>query len=160
METPAERNRLERAIGEVNKALKRESFICVGPGRWGTTSPDLGVHIGYGDIYNTKALVEVAGKGIGADPEPSFGTHFFQDLMEAHIFPLAVNLDDTDSVFRHDFFYDSPNRLADWLPSADASLTNALRLIRVDDYRAGHHIDLVMDDDQNWAAAFLVDDWK
>ena len=159
-ETSAERNRLERAIGEVNKALKRESFICVGPGRWGTTSPDLGVHIGYGDIYNTKALVEVAGKGIGADPEPSFGTHFFQDLMEAHIFPLAVNLDDTDAVFRHDFFYDSPNRLADWLPSADAALMNALRLIRVDDYRAGHRIDLVMDDDQNWAAAFLVDDWN
>jgi hypothetical protein len=158
LETPAERNRLERAIGELNKALKGETFICIGPGRWGTTSPDLGVHIGYGDIYNTRALVEVAGKGIGADPEPSFGTHFFQDLMEAHIFPLAVNLDDADSVFRHEFFHDSPNRLAEWLPSADASLTRGLRLIKVDDYRHGHHLDLVMDDDQNWAAAFLVED--
>jgi len=158
LETPPERNQLERAIGELNRALKGETFICVGPGRWGTTSPDLGVHIRYGDIYNTGALVEVAGKGIGADPEPSFGTHFFQDLMEAHIFPLAVHMDDSDAIFRHDFFYETPNRLSEWLPAADATLERTLRLIRVDDYQPGRHLDLVMDDSENRAAAFLVED--
>jgi hypothetical protein len=157
LETPAERNRLERAIGELNKALAHETFICVGPGRWGTASPDLGVHIGYGDIYNTRALVEVSGKGVGADPEPSFGTHFFQDLMEAHIYPLAVNLDDADAVFSREFFYGTPNRLGEFLP-ADELLQRSLRLIRVDDYRPGSGLDLVMDDDENRAAAFLVAD--
>ncbi|MBE3066409.1 MAG: PEP/pyruvate-binding domain-containing protein, partial [Chloroflexi bacterium] len=80
--SPVERNRLERAIGSLNAALKNEIFICVGPGRWGTSTPDLGVSIAYGDIYHTHALVELTGKGIGPDLEPSFGTHFFQDLME------------------------------------------------------------------------------
>jgi hypothetical protein len=158
LETQAERNRLERALGELNKALKSETFICVGPGRWGTASPDLGVHIGYADIYNTRALIEVAGKGIGADPEPSFGTHFFQDLMEARIFPLAVNLDDSQAIFRQAFFTRTPNRLVEWLPSADEKLTNTLRLIQVADYRPGYHLDLVMDDDVNRAVAFLVED--
>jgi pyruvate phosphate dikinase-like enzyme len=157
LETQPERTRLERAIGDLNKALANETFICVGPGRWGTASPDLGVHIGYGDIYNTRALVEVAGKGIGADPEPSFGTHFFQDLMEAHIYPLAVNLDDADAVFRREFFHDTPNRVSEFLP-ADDMLLRTLRLIRVEDFRPGHHLDLVMDDDENKAAAFLVED--
>ena len=65
---------------------ERQRFICVGPGRWGTTNPDLGVSIGYGDIYHTRALVELAGQGIGHAPEASFGTHFFQDLVEIKYF--------------------------------------------------------------------------
>ncbi len=69
----ADRNRLERAIGTVNAALKDETFICVGPGRWGTSTPDLGVGIDYGDIYCTRALIELTGKGVGPDLEPSFG---------------------------------------------------------------------------------------
>ncbi|MFM8320329.1 MAG: PEP/pyruvate-binding domain-containing protein, partial [Chloroflexota bacterium] len=71
---------LGRVIGQLNAALKDETFICIGPGRWGTSTPDLGVRIGYGDIYYTRALVELTGQGIGAAPEASFGTHFFQDL--------------------------------------------------------------------------------
>ncbi len=153
--SPTERVRLERAIGELNKALKDETFICVGPGRWGTSTPDLGVHVTYGDIYNTRALVEISGQGIGSSPEPSFGTHFFQDLMEAHIFLLAVFLDDKDAVFNRDFFYDTPNRLADWLPSADSALENCLRLVAVQDFRASYHLNLVMDDDENRAVGYL-----
>jgi hypothetical protein len=105
LSTQAERSKLERAIGHLNAALKGQTYIAVGPGRWGTSSPDLGVHIGYADIYNTRALIEVSGSEIGTSPEPSFGTHFFQDLMEAHIYPLAVDLDDGDAVFNRNFFY-------------------------------------------------------
>jgi hypothetical protein len=150
-----ERVRLERAIGELNKALKEEIFICVGPGRWGTSTPDLGVHITYGDIYNTRALVEISGQGVGSSPEPSFGTHFFQDLMEAHIYPLAVFLDDADAVFSRDFFYKTPNRLMEWLDSADKALEKCLRLIAVQDFNAGYHLNLVMDDDEGRAVGYL-----
>lgn len=153
--SPTERVRLERAIGELNKLLKEETFICVGPGRWGTSTPDLGVHITYGDIYNTRALVEISGLGIGSSPEPSFGTHFFQDLMEAQIYPLAVFLDDKDAVFSRDFFYQTPNRLAEWLPAADAALEKCLRLIAVHDFHAGCHLNLVMDDDEGRAVGYL-----
>lgn len=153
--SPAERVRLERAIGELNKALADETFICVGPGRWGTSTPDLGVHITYGDIYNTRALLEVSGQGVGSAPEPSFGTHFFQDLMEARIYPLAVFLDDKDVIFNRAFFYETPNRLSEWLSSSDSDLEKCLRLVAVQDFKASFHLNLVMDDNEGRAVGYL-----
>ncbi len=150
----AGRTKLERAIGQLNSALKDKTFICVGPGRWGTSTPDLGIHVTYGDVYNTRALIELSGQSVGISPEPSFGTHFFQDLMEARIYPLAVFLDDPDVVFERDFFYSTPNRVGDWI-SLDKALLESLRLIAVEDYRAGHHLCLIMDNDQSRAVAFL-----
>jgi hypothetical protein len=157
LESPTERTRLEREIGALNAALKGETFICVGPGRWGTSTPNLGVHVAYGDIYNTRALVELSGSEVGTDPEPSFGTHFFQDLMEAHIFPLAVNLDDRDVIFNRKFFFETPNRLDEWRHVPNGEICQALKLIKVEDFRPGSFINLIMDDDQGRAVAFLSD---
>jgi hypothetical protein len=151
-----DRNRLERTIGIINAALKDDAFICVGPGRWGTSTPDLGVGIAYGDIYCTCALVELTGKGIGPDLEPSFGTHFFQDLVESNIYPLNINLDDREAVFNRSFFYKTPNHLSDFVRS-DEALLNALRLIKVDDFSPGCSLSLVMNDELGKAVAFLVD---
>jgi hypothetical protein len=156
--TPAARAELGHAISQLNNMLEEEVYICVGPGRWGTINPDLGVHIAYGDIYNTRALVELAGTGIGmAASEPSFGTHFFQDLLEANIYPLAIPMDDVDVSFNRAFFYDTPNCLPDWAPEY-AALADSLRLIEVASFRPDCHLDLVMDDEQNRAVAFLVPD--
>lgn len=92
LRTQDERNQLERAIGKINAALHNENYICVGPGRWGTSNPDLGVHVDYADIFNARAIVELTGSEVGIPDEPSLGTHFFQDLLEGQIYPLAVNL--------------------------------------------------------------------
>ncbi len=158
LQSQAERTQLERSIGQLNAALKDEVFIAVGPGRWGTSTPDLGVHVAYSDIYNARALVELAGEEIGASPEPSFGTHFFQDLMEANIYPLGVFLDDEDTLFTRSFFYDTPNRLSEFISIENPRVVNALKLIAVCDYRARHHLDLIMDSQKSHAAAFLVKD--
>jgi hypothetical protein len=150
-----DRVRLTRAIGSLNAKLSEESFICVGPGRWGTSTPDLGVGIAYGDIYHTQVLVELTGRGVSPDLEPSFGTHFFQDLMEAHIFPLNVNLDDQDAAFNRGFFEETRNRLGEFM-EADEALLRALRIIKVEDWREGGVINLVMNDEQSKAIAFLT----
>ncbi len=152
--TAAARSELGRAIGRLNEILEGKTFICVGPGRWGTSNPDLGVHIGYADIYNTRALIELAGAEIGPEPEPSFGTHFFQDLVEADIYPLAIFLDDKDVVFKRDFFYNSPNLLPEMAPK-DAHLADSLRLIQVSSYRPGTHLELMMDSSKGQGIAFL-----
>jgi hypothetical protein len=152
-----ERIKLERAIHKLNGTLKGETFIAVGPGRWGTSTPDLGVHVAYGDIYNARSLVELSGEAVGTSPEPSFGTHFFQDLMEANIYPLAVFLDDKDVIFNHDFFDQTPNCVQDFIP-LDDSLIPTLRLLAVREYRPGHHMDLVMDGQKGRAVAYLVSD--
>ena len=155
--TLGDRASLGIAIGRLNAALAGTSFICVGPGRWGTSNPDLGVKAGYGDIYNTRALIELTGHGIGSAPEASFGTHFFQDLVESNIYPLAIYLDDNDTIFNHEFFYDAPNQLLDVFPDM-ANLVDCLRLIDVDTFHPGQHVDLVMDDEEGRSVAFLVAD--
>ncbi len=154
--TPAARAELVQAISKLNKALAGRTFIAIGPGRWGTSNPDLGIHIGYGDVYNTRALIELAGKGIGEAPEASFGTHFFQDLVESQIYPLAIYLDDADVIFRREFFYSTPSHTPEFLPE-EHSLPKCLRLIKVDDFRPNHHLELVMDDeDTGRTVAFLA----
>jgi len=155
--TSTARGELGRIISRLNTILRDETFICLGPGRWGTSTPDLGVHIAYGDIYNTRALVELTGSGIGPAPEPSFGTHFFQDLVESNIYPLAINLDDQEVVFNRDFFYSTPNYLKALLPD-QASLESSLRVIRVASFRPGHHLELVMDDQAGLSVAYLEAD--
>jgi hypothetical protein len=155
--THAARVKLGRLIGLLNATMENCPYICVGPGRWGTSNSELGVPLGYGDIYHSRALVEISGQDFGLAPEPSFGTHFFQDLLESNIYPLAVDLDDEDVAFNRDFFYHTPNRIAEFLPQA-AGLEAALRLIEVSNYRPGAHLELIMDDEKGQAVALLVND--
>jgi len=155
--TEAERAHIGHLISQLNARLLGKTFITVGPGRWGTINPDLGVPINYGDIYNTRALVEVTGKGISAVSEPSFGTHFFQDLVESNIYPLAIHLEDPQAEFNHRFFYDTPNQLIRVLPEAEGCV-DSIRLIKVASFRRDHHLELVMDDEKGQALAYLVPD--
>jgi hypothetical protein len=153
--TESARAEVGRAISKLNGTLFDQVFITIGPGRWGTRNLDLGVYIGYSDIYNTKALIEVTGQDTGLTPEPSFGTHFFQDLVEANIYPLAIDLEDENIIFNRDFFYKTSNQLVDFIP-IDSDLTDCLRLIKVSSYRPGHFLRLLMDDEHGRAVAYLV----
>ncbi|MBI3737816.1 MAG: PEP/pyruvate-binding domain-containing protein [Chloroflexi bacterium] len=153
----AARNEVGRMIGRLNTILAEKSFICVGPGRWGTENTDLGVYVGYSDICNAGALVELAGKGIGAAPEPSLGTHFFQDLMEAQIFPVSIPVDQKGTIFNQDFFCNTANKLQG-LVEANESIAGCLHLIDVASYKPVHHLELIMDGEKSEAVAFLVPD--
>jgi hypothetical protein len=155
--TAATRNEIGRIVGRLNSILAEKSFICVGPGRWGTENIDLGVYVGYSDICNAGALVELAGKGVGAAPEPSLGTHFFQDLMEAQIYPVSVPLDQKETIFNQDFFYKMPNKLQG-LVDVSSEVAGCLRLIDVASYRPGHHLELIMDGEKGEAMAFIAPD--
>jgi hypothetical protein len=151
----ASRRVLTAAIARLNAALEGQEFICVGPGRWGTTNFDLGVYVGYADICNSRALVEVAGHAIGPSPEPSLGTHFFHDLMEAQIYPIAIDLDDETNQINQIFFRDTPNRVQEWI-QVDDPLASVLRLLAVKDFRLKHHIELIMNDEKGHTIAFLA----
>lgn len=155
--TPEARFEVERALGKLNAAMAKQVFICFGPGRWGTTNPDLGVHIDYADIYNSRALIELTGQGIGVAPEPSLGTHFFQDLLEGQIYPLAISLDDPETIFNRNFFYAQPNCLENFITAND-NLRSCLRVIKVAQFRPGYSLCLTMDDEKSLAVAYLVKD--
>ncbi|PKO03677.1 MAG: hypothetical protein CVU43_01410 [Chloroflexi bacterium HGW-Chloroflexi-5] len=155
LKSTIERVELARTVGKLNEALQKERFICIGPGRWGSSNADLGVPIAYGDIYHSKALVEMAGENLGLPPEPSLGTHFFQDLLEAHIYPLALQLDDPKTAFNRAFFDQMPNHLKEWI-AADEQYEQCLHLLAIGDFAPGKTLTILMNDDVGKVLAYIV----
>jgi hypothetical protein len=156
---------MARLVGRLNRRLEGETFILAGPGRWGSVNLDLGVKVTYADIYNTRALIEIAAAQGESAPEPSFGTHFFQDLVEARIYPLALFPDDPADLFRREFFDTAPNALAgmlaggdgseDWPEGRVAQLAEFVKLIDVPAAQTGRHLHLVLDGERGQALAYL-----
>lgn len=89
----SERYSVARLIGQLNKKFaQREKMPCMllGPGRWGTHSPNMGVPVRFSEINNFAAIGEISYQDGSLVPDLSFGSHFFQDLIEARIFYLAI----------------------------------------------------------------------
>ena len=106
-----------RAVSKLNKTLPKRKFILMGPGRWGSRGDiKLGVSVTYSDINNTAMLIEVARKKGNYVPDLSFGTHFFQDLVEARIRYLPLYPDDAGVIFNEKFFNKSKNIFSDLVP--------------------------------------------
>jgi hypothetical protein len=102
--TLSEKYDIARLIGRINRQMPGQEelpTILAGPGRWGTTTPSLGVPVRFSEINNIAVLVELAhGAGLGSVmPELSFGTHFFQDLVETGVFYVAIFPDKDGSHF-------------------------------------------------------------
>ena len=120
-----------RAVGRLNKMLSKRQFVLMGPGRWGSRGDiKLGVSVTYSDINNTAALIEIARKRGQYVPDLSFGTHFFQDLVEASIRYLPLYPDEPDVIFNEAFLGEARNILADLLPEY-ARLQHVVRVIDV-----------------------------
>ncbi len=93
---PAAMREVGRAVGRLNRLLPKRRFILMGPGRWGSRGDvKLGVSVTYADINNTAMLIEIARRSGDYVPDLSFGTHFFQDLVEARIRYLPLYPDET-----------------------------------------------------------------
>ena len=153
---PDETTRLQiaRVVGRVNQALKKKSFILMGPGRWGSNNIDLGVKVTYADIYNTAMLVEIGMSDGGSAPEVSYGTHFFQDLVETEIYPLALYPDQGETIFNWQFFRESANELAVLLPDC-APYTEFVRVIDVPAEAQGRMLEVIMDGESSQALGYL-----
>jgi len=119
------------AISELNRILYRRSFILMGPGRWGSRGDiRLGVQVSYSDINNCSMLIEIAKKKSRYQPELSFGTHFFQDLVEANIKYLPLYPEDSGILFDKSFFIRNTNALETILPSY-GYLSNVIKVINI-----------------------------
>ncbi len=106
-----------KIISKLNRHLPKQKFVLIGPGRWGSKGDiKLGVPVIYSDINNTAMLIEVAWEKEGYVPELSFGTHFFQDLVEADIKYLPLYPDQKTNLFNEEFFLNSENSLSKLLP--------------------------------------------
>ncbi len=144
-----------RVISELNSKLPRQKFILIGPGRWGSRGDvKLGVRVGYADINNTAMLIEVAKKKKDYVPELSFGTHFFQDLVEANIRYLPLYPDDPGEFFNQDFFDSAPNLLRRYLPKA-SKMEKVVKVISVPKTADGATVTVAMDGDHEKALGYI-----
>jgi hypothetical protein len=151
-----QRKSLGRAVGLINNhpSVVEGKIIMMGPARWGSTNVELGVNVGFSDICNSSVLVEVAREDRGHVPEVSYGTHFFQDLVEAQIIYLPVYPSEPESQFNSEFFNNAPNALTALFPDM-GSYTDLIRLIDVPASSGGLHAQVVADPHSRKAICFL-----
>jgi hypothetical protein len=117
--TLSDKYNIARLIGKINRTItKRDEMptLLFGPGRWGTTTPAMGVPVTFSEIDNIVAIAEIAYKEGSLIPELSFGTHFFQDLVEMDIFYLALYPENKNVIFNKAWLYRQPNILKELAP--------------------------------------------
>ncbi len=83
-------------IGEINVGLRNEdrSFVLIGPGRWGSADPRLGIPVSWSQISKVACIVETPLTDLRVSP--SQGSHFFQNITSFGIGYFTVNSDDPD----------------------------------------------------------------
>lgn len=108
-----------RLLGRLNRSLAdrdHNPYMLIGPGRWGSSTPSLGVPVSFAEICNAAVLVEVAGEEAGFMPELSYGTHFFQDLVETRISYVAIFPGKSAVIYHPELLTQADNQLTGYLP--------------------------------------------
>ncbi|MEJ2048488.1 MAG: PEP/pyruvate-binding domain-containing protein, partial [Calditrichota bacterium] len=145
-----------RAVSKLNKILPKRRFILMGPGRWGSRGDiKLGVSVTYSDINNTAVLVEIARKKGNYVPDLSFGTHFFQDLVESYIRYLPLYPDDDHILFNENFLTKSPSILKDLAPEYQ-DLSPVIRVIDIPAVTDGMILRVLMNADLDEGVGILT----
>jgi len=103
---------IARLIGGLNRMLKDTEYILIGPGRWGSGMPNLGIPVSFAEIHHASVLVEYAVNQEGYMPELSYGTHFFNDLVETGILYVALFPEDGSSSLDFQFIRNNKNCLS------------------------------------------------
>ncbi|MEN6437919.1 MAG: PEP/pyruvate-binding domain-containing protein [Syntrophobacter sp.] len=154
LSTQEERLAAGRVVRKINRLLENKVYALFGPARWGTNDIQLGIKVGYEDINRTRILAEVAFEAFGSTPEPSFGTHFFNDLVEANIVPVAIYPDNPEAVFKEDFFLGCPSVLKSLAPDLD-DLGGLARVIHVPSCTQGRLLQIYLSGDEQEGMGFF-----
>ncbi|MDO5499137.1 MAG: PEP/pyruvate-binding domain-containing protein [Propionibacteriaceae bacterium] len=133
-----DRYAVAREIGLLNRLLEGEDFMLMGPGRWGTTTPSLGVPVRFTEVANASVLCEFTYAEGNFLPELSYGSHFFQDLVETGIFYVALFEGSLGTQLNEQRLLALPNLLAELDPGG-ADLAGVVHVVRFD------HLELYSD---------------
>ncbi len=136
----SDRYTVARAVGKLAHLKDRgekPTILLIGPGRWATADPFLGVPVSFSEIDTVSILCEVVAMHEGLVPEASLGTHFFNDLVEYDMLYCAVYPEREGHVLNAEFLASSENKLTALLPDAEA-LSSVIKVI--DGGRDGSHI--------------------
>jgi hypothetical protein len=131
-------------VNLLNKHLASRRYALMGPGRWGSNDINLGVRVTYSNINRTKLLVEIAFAKAGGTPEVSYGTHFFQDLVEADITVASLFPDDPGGFFDEAFLLRAENLLGTITPEVK-DCEGVVQVINVPASCEGDYLHVYMD---------------
>lgn len=154
LSTYEEKITVGRVVSRLNRALEGKRYALFGPGRWGSNDINLGVRVGYEDINRTLILGEIAFAENGSTPEVSFGTHFFNDLVEARIVPIAIYPDHEGTVFKEDFLLKMPNRLKTLAPEF-SSFAPVVKALHLPEFTGGGFLHVYQDGESQRGIGFL-----
>lgn len=155
LSTRDEKLTVGRVVSRLNRLLEGKRYALFGPGRWGSNDINLGVRVGFEDINHTLILGEVALREGGSTPEVSYGTHFFNDLVEAEIVPLAVCPDEAGSTFRKELLTEATNRLSELIPEA-RSLAGVVHVVELPARFDGRMLQVFLDEEEGRGLGLLA----
>ena len=116
----SDRYSVARVIGELSNSFDNSSNIMLmGPGRWGTTMPELGIPVSFSEIRNTSVLCELVMMHEGLIPDLSLGTHFFNDLVEMDVLYMAFFPGREKYFWNREYIENSKNSLLAIKPDAE-----------------------------------------
>lgn len=118
-----------RQIGKLNAQLKNKSVMLMGPGRWGTSTPSLGVPVHFAELCHMSVLCEISSEEQGVVPELSYGSHFFQDLVESGIFYAAIFEGHPDVSFHPEYILERPNEIESFLASPPPFINDVVHVV-------------------------------
>lgn len=154
LSTYEQKLRIASIVNLLNKNLAEKRYALMGPGRWGSNDINLGVRVTYSNINKTKLLVEIAFARNGATPEVSYGTHFFQDLVEADIAIVPLYPDDPGSIFNEEFLFKSPNLLKELVPD-EKGFEEVVKVIHIPSLGEGHYLQVYLSSQQQKGIGLL-----
>ncbi len=147
-----------RLIGEItqlDRGGSKGSVVLIGPGRWGTTTPSLGVPVSFSEISAASVVVEIVAMRDDLVPDVSLGTHFFADLVESNILYLALFPEQADNLVAEKLLQRAPNRLTRLLPDTHRELLRAVKVIDAEDLPGDREIVLYADAIRQRAVCYL-----
>lgn len=143
-----DRYEVARLLGRLNRVASRERpghIMLLGPGRWGSSSPELGIPVSFSDINQSSVICEIVYMHAGLIPDVSLGTHFLNEFVEMDMLYLALFPSQGSNRLDEAFFMDQPNRLLELVPDAQR-WQDTVRVVDVRDaIKPGEQVVMVAD---------------
>jgi pyruvate,water dikinase len=125
----SDRYSVARTIGKImRKEIRSRRTILLGPGRWGTSTPSLGVPVSFADIRSAYAICEIDTMHEGLVPDLSLGTHFFNEMVETGMVYLGYFNNKEGNVLNLELLRKAPNTLSEIRPQS-SELSNIIHVI-------------------------------
>jgi len=152
-----ERYEVAELLGRINRAIpggENQTIMLLGPGRWGTSSPSLGIPVNFMNINRVNILCEIVAMREDLVPDVSLGTHFLNELVEMDMLYLALFPGQGDNCLRSEVFGNVRNRLVELVPDA-GKWEDTVRVVQATDLCPDGEVEVIADSMEQRVVCYL-----